>query len=61
MNAEMIEKLKKLAAKTVWIDDEYFDPASFSGLDFEEAYYGGFEAARAQLAREILNSLGVEW
>ena len=61
MNAEMIEKLKKLAAKQVWVDSEDFDAAESSGYDYDEAYYAGYQSGEVVLAREILNTLGVEW
>lgn len=63
MNQDMIERLKQLAARDVWsdIDPEDFNPYEQSGGNYDDAYYAGVEAGETQLAREVLNSMGIEW
>jgi hypothetical protein len=61
MNEEMITKLKNLAASETWFEDEDFDPMDFSGENFHDAYDGGLEDGRVDLAREILTSMNIKW
>jgi hypothetical protein len=61
MNEEMITKLKKIAARETWFEDEDFNPMDFSGGNFDDAYYGGLEDGRVDLAREILTSMNIKW
>lgn len=61
MNEEMITKLKTLAAGEAWFEDDEFDPMDFSGGNFNDAYDGGLEDGRVDLAREILTSMNIKW
>lgn len=56
MTGELLEYLKKLAARETWYDDGDFNPCNFSGGNYDDAYYGGSEDGRTELAREILAS-----
>lgn len=61
MNQEMIAELKRLAAKEIWSDDEDFNVYEMSGGNFDDAYYAGNESGKTKLARQVLNSMGIEW
>lgn len=61
MNEEMVTKLKTLAAGETWFEDDEFDPMDFSGGNFNDAYDGGLEDGRVDLAREILTSMNIKW
>jgi hypothetical protein len=58
MTNEMIERLKRLAARECFFDDDEDKiVADYAGRDVEYAYGLG----ETLLARDILNSMGVEW
>ena len=61
MTNEMIEKLKKTAAKTAWFDQEDFVVYDYSGSNVDDAYEAGVDDGEIQLAREILTSLNISW
>lgn len=61
MGAELIEKLKKLAGRKCWFDNDDFDANDYSGGNFGDAYQGGGKDGQAYLAREVLTYLGEEW
>ena len=59
---EMVERLKGIAKNEICnTDDDDFDPRDFSGGNFDDTYWGGREDGRTVLAREVLESIGVEW
>lgn len=57
LSAKWIEALKKYADRETWTDDGDFDPCGSSGGNYDDAYYGGYEDGRTELAREILLAL----
>lgn len=61
----MIEILQGLARKSManeHIDeDEYFDPQDMFGGNFDDTYDGGVRDGEISLARDVLDSMGVEW
>ena len=58
MNEKMMELLEKLAKRDCWSDNpEDFNPMDFSGGNFDDAYFGGVEDGKAELARELLSML----
>ena len=61
MNEELIEKLKTLAKKECWLDDDDFNPYDFSGGNYNDAFWGGHDAGEIQLAQEILGKLGISY
>ncbi len=61
MNEELIEKLKTLAKKECWSDDDEFEAYSYSGGNFDDAYSGGYRDGEIDLAREILRELGISY
>jgi hypothetical protein len=54
---DLIEKLKKLAERECWRDEEDFNPYEYSGGNFDDAYYGGFEDGEACLAKMVLEAI----
>lgn len=68
MKLELIEQLKKLAARDCWSDDPgwgsptepYATVDDFAAGNIDDAYYGGFADGEAELAREVLADLGIE-
>jgi len=54
---EIVEKLKGIADKKAWSDDEDFMPDDYAGGNIDDAYYGGENDGRISLAREILELL----
>ena len=61
MTPELIEKLKALAREQAWTDDEEFDIDSYASGNADDAFFGGQEDGRINLAREILDSLGISY
>lgn len=58
MNEKIKELLEKLAKRDCWSDSpEDFNPMDFSGGNFDDAYFGGVEDGKAELARALLNIL----
>lgn len=57
MNEKIIERLKALAAKKCWEDDEEFLVDDYAAGNMDDAYSGGVTAGQVTLAREILNIL----
>ena len=52
------EICEKLAKRHCWSDHpDEFNPMDFSGGNFDDAYFGGVEDGKAELARELLNML----
>ncbi len=60
MKTEMIEKLKVLAARKCWSDNEDFSAYDYSGGNFDDAYQGGTVDGETWLARELLKMDGIE-
>ena len=60
LSAEMVEKLKVLAAKTAACDDEDFTAYDYCGGNYDDAYDVGSEDGEILLAREILADLVAE-
>lgn len=58
MNEAMKEKLKKLAARKCWIDDEDFCVCDYCGSNYDDAYSGGCSDGEALLARDLLEEFG---
>lgn len=58
ISEEFVTKLKKMAERECWCDDEEFNPCDYSGGNFDDAYYGGQDDGEALLAKEILKELG---
>jgi len=65
MSTELIEKLKKLAKMKTWQDNvpdgEYLDPQDYSDGNFDDAYAGGERAGETDLARMVLDELGIDY
>lgn len=57
LTPELIEKLRKAAARETWADADDFNTCLLSGGNYDDAYYGGFEDGFTNLAREILEEL----
>ena len=58
---ELITKLKRLAERSLFTDDENceFDPLSWSGGNFDDCFCQGQIAGETELAREILSELKI--
>ena len=61
MNAELIAELKKIAKRKCWCDEEYFIPDDYAGGNMDDAYAGGYEDGRAEVARTVLEALGISY
>jgi hypothetical protein len=61
MDEKIIEKLKLLAEKRCWSDDENFMVDDYAGGNEDDAYYGGVDTGEIWLAREILNMMNVQY
>lgn len=55
------EKLQKIraileqpASRKCWCDEPEFNPDDFAGGNFDDAYAGGVEDGRAEMARSII-------
>ena len=58
---DFIDNLKTLATKKQWIEgDDYNSKGDISGDDYDNAYYGGLNDGRIELANEILQYLPKE-
>lgn len=57
MNKKLMNKLRGLAKKEIFSDDEEFIAYEFFGGNFDDAYYGGFQDGQVSLAKEILEEL----
>lgn len=52
---EMKEILEKIAKEESWMDsEEDFNPYDMSGGNFDDAFWGGEDAGRISLARDLL-------
>lgn len=62
ISQELIESLKKDARRGTWMEDpEGFDPMGCSGGNYDDAYYGGEADGQTNMARFILEGLGIDW
>lgn len=67
MTGEMIKKLKKIAARKCWSDEcnaedgDVFCVDDFAGGNIDDAYFGGVADGRADLARSVLDCIGVAY
>jgi hypothetical protein len=62
MDKEIIDFLKGIAERTKQDDNfEDFDPCSFSGGNYDDAYYIGQDDGEVSLAREILERLNIRY
>ena len=57
MKPEMIARLRDLAKRKCWCDNEEFIAEDWAGGNFDDAYSGGVDDGYAMLAQEILESL----
>jgi len=57
MNEAMIMRLKALAGKKCWSDDEDFMVDDYAGGNIDDAYAGGVRDCEVSLAREITAEL----
>ena len=55
LSDKMIERLKSLASDMVWNADVYCNST------IDDAFCGGQESGQIQLARQILDDLGIEY
>ena len=65
MNPELLAMLEELAERKTWADEDQetgdlFNPCEWSGGNYDDAYAGGVEQGRTELAREVLHALGVK-
>ena len=51
---KLVAKLKEIAKRDCWYDDEEFCPNDYAGGNIDDAYYGGSKDGEAQLARTLL-------
>lgn len=67
MTSEMIELLKKMAKRKCWSDEfnadegEIFRVDDFAGGNIDDAYFGGVEDGKSELARSVLNCIGIPY
>lgn len=63
MTPEMIDRLKDLARKDCWYDDEYEDKVvyDYSGSNVDDAFALGEAAGETMMAREVLRDMGISW
>ena len=63
LNQEFIDRLKLLARRKMWSEDEDedFNPYDMSGGNFDDCYEGGRRDGEVDMAREILTELGIDW
>lgn len=62
LSQDYIDQLKALAKRSAgWVDDEEFMVDDYAGGNIDDAYQLGEQHGATQLAREILDTLGVDW
>ena len=54
MKEKLLDKLRIISELGTWSDDADFNPMEYSGSNFDDAYWGGFDDGRVDLARELL-------
>jgi hypothetical protein len=61
MNEIMINRLKKLARSECFHDDEDGTIDDYASGSIDDAFEVGEEAGKVILARDVLQSLGINW
>jgi hypothetical protein len=61
MNDEVIKLLKTNAERRLALNTSDFNPYDWSGGNFDDAWYSGADDGRCDLAREILDMLGIDY
>ena len=64
ISPDFIETLKKLAKGSHWEENnesEFFDVQDFCGGNFDDAYEGGRNTGEVELARRVLQELGITY
>jgi hypothetical protein len=65
VSSELIQRLKDLAKRKTWEDDvpdgESVNPMDYSGGNYDDAYAGGERVGATELARSVLDELGIEY
>ena len=60
MSPEQVASLRKLAEKKAW-DDDPEGIGDYLSSNQDDAYYGGVGDGKIQMARELLDELGIEY
>jgi hypothetical protein len=66
LSPAFIETLKVIAKKKTWQDKddengEYFNPYDWCGGNFNDAYEGGVVTGEIEMARTVLEELGIDF
>lgn len=61
LTPELMAKLKKLAEAGCWTDNEDFAIEDYACGNVDDAFYGGEHTGEVNLARDILDEIGVEY
>jgi hypothetical protein len=65
LSTEYIETLKKLAKRKTWQDTIYDDEDTviddFAGGNVDDAFDGGYRSGETDLARQVLDNLGISY
>jgi hypothetical protein len=61
LSEKTIADLIVSAKRKAWYDDDEFNANDYSGGNFDDAYYGGTEDGGTQMARDILDELGIKY
>ncbi len=63
MNDAMIERLKALARRECFHDDEDPDVIvdDYAGGNVDDAFYAGEHAGEVMLARDVLTAMNIDW
>ena len=59
MEQDLIDSLINIAKKPAWSDNPDFTIYDYSGGNYDDAYYGGYDDGEISLAREILTKLDI--
>jgi hypothetical protein len=54
---DVLSDLERLAEGECWTDDPDFNPCDFSGGNFDDAYWAGFNQGQTKLAQSILETI----
>jgi hypothetical protein len=59
LSADSIKRLQQLAGQECWGDNEPdFNPMDYSGGNFDDCYWAGYEHGMIGLARQLLKDIG---
>lgn len=61
MEQEFVNMLILTAKRKIAADDEDFCAYDYSGGNSDDAYYLGYEDGQIAMARDILDSMGIEY